>query len=275
VNYPVKCSRYFQQRLSSEVWVHKSPLLVLREHSAELHFPQTKELAARKVKESKLDPDLVTVAVDLNVKNLAVITVRQHGTLIETVFITDHGLDQQRYRQLKRIAKKQWQSGKPVKSEHSNQQLWGHVRRMNADAAHKVARSIATVCARYRGCVLLFERLRKIRAPGTSKSRRMNRKQANQLRGKINQQAREKAFVEGVVTVEVNPHGTSQYCSRCGLKGERFSCREGKRIKAPWGKLFWCPHCRYETHADWNGSVNVHHSFFNELHWRPRFKKKA
>jgi IS605 OrfB family transposase len=275
VNYPVKCSRYFEQRLSSETWEQKSPILLLRAHSAELHFPQTKAIAAKKVKESKLDPDLVTVAIDLNVKNLAVVTVRQHGTIIETVFITDHGLDQQRYRYLKRIAKKQWQSGKPVKSEHSNQQLWGHVRRMNEDAAHKVARSIANVCARYPGCVLLFERLRKIKVTGASKSRRMNRKQANQLRGKINQKTREKAFVEGVVTVEVNPHGTSQQCSRCGLKGERFSFRDGKRIKEPWGKLFWCPHCRYEANADWNASVNVHHSFFNELHWQPRLKKKA
>ena len=275
VNYPVKCSRYFEQRLSSEPWEQKSPVLLLRAHSAELHFPQTKEITAKKVKESKLDPDLVTVAIDLNVKNLAVITVRQHGTVIETIFITDHGLDQQRYRQLKRIAKKQWQSGKPVRSEQSNQQLWGHVRRMNEDAAHKVARSIANVCARYPGCVLLFERLRTIKATGASKSRRRNRKQANQLRGTINQKAREKAFVAGVVTVEVNPHGTSQQCSRCGLKGERFSVHDGKRIKEPWGKLFWCPHCRYEANADWNASVNVHHSFFNELHWQPRLKKQA
>ena len=230
VNYPVKASRYFEQRYRDESWERKSPVLVLRAKSAELHFPQIKEIAAKKVKESKLDPDLVTVAVDLNVKNLAVITVRQHGTIIETVFLTDHGLDQQRYRHLKRIAKKQWLSGKPVKGERSNQQLWRHVRRMNEDAAHKVAHSIANVCARYPGCVLLFERLRKIRATGASKSRRMNRKQANQLRGKINQKAREKAFVAGVVTVEVNPHGTSQQCSRCGLKGERYRRR---RIIAP------------------------------------------
>src|SRR5258708_8961605 len=166
----------------------------------------------------KRDPELVAVAVDLNVKNLAVITVRQHQRIIETVFVSDHGLDQQRYRHLRRIAKKQWQSGKPIKGEHSNQQLWGHVRRMNEDAAHKEAGSIASVCAKYPGSVLLFERLRRIRAKGASKSRRMNRRQANQLRGKITQHAKDKAFAQGVVTVEVNPHGTSQYCSRCGAK---------------------------------------------------------
>jgi putative transposase len=275
VNYPVKCSRYFQQRHRDPAWEQQSPTLVLSKQAASLHFPQTKEIAARKVRESKLDPDLVTVAVDLNVKNLAVITVRQHQQIIETVFVTDHGLDQQRYRHLRRIAKKQWLSGKSVSGEHSNQQLWRHVRRMNEDAARKAACSIARVCAQYPGCVLLFERLRKIKPKGASKSRRMNRKQANQLRGKINRYAREKAFLAGTVTVEVNPHGTSQYCSRCGQLGERFSYRGGKRIKEPWGKLFWCPHCHYEANADFNASVNGHHSFFQQWHWKPRPKRSG
>jgi hypothetical protein len=274
-NYPVKCSRYFQQRQRDPAWEQHSPLLVLTKQAAALHFPQTKRIQAKKVKESKRDPDLVTVAVDLNVKNLAVITVRQHQHIMETVFVTDHGLDQQRYRHLKRIAKKQWQSGKPVAGEHSNQQLWQHVWRMNADAAHQVAHRIAAVCAKYPGCVLLFERLRKIKPQGASKSRRMNRRQANQLRGTINQTAREQAYALGVVTVETNAHGTSQYCSRCGARGERFSLRGGVRIQARWGKLFSCPVCHYEANADHNASVNVHHSFYQEGHWQPRLKRSG
>src|SRR5215470_740350 len=118
-----------------------------------------------------------------------------------------------------------------------------------------------------------FPRLRAIRAGKASKSRRMNRRRANQLRGKINQHAREKAYAQGIVTVEVNPHGTSHYCSRCGAKGERFSYRGGKRITEKWGKLFFCPVCHYEAHADFNASVNVHHSFYREWHWRPRHAK--
>jgi putative transposase len=274
-NYPVKYSRYFEQRRADPTWEQQSPKLVLRPRSAELHFSQKKEIKAKKVKESKLDPDLVTVAVDLNVKNLAVITVRRRNTIIETVFVTDKGLDQQRYRHLKRISKKQWQSGKPVKGEHSNRQLWQHVHRMNTDAAHKAAHAIARVCAKYPGCVLLFERLRKIRVRGASKSRRLNRKQANQMRGQINRLSREKAFAGGSITVEVNPHGTSQYCACCGTKGERFSYRGGSRVKERGGKLFRCPQCRYEAHADFNASVNVHHSFFQELHWQPRPKRSG
>jgi hypothetical protein len=272
-NYPVKLSRYFETRWRDHEWELQSPKLILQKTSAALHFPQVKHVTAKKVKESREDPHLVTVAVDLNVKNLAVISVRQDDRSIETIFVTDHGLDQHRYGHLKRIAKKQWQSGKPVAGEHSNQHIWRHVRRMNEDAAHKVARAIANVCARYPGCVLLFERLRKIRAKGGSKSRRMNRRQANHLRGKINQYTKDKAYAScSTVTVEVNPHGTSQYCSRCGAKGERFSYRGGKRITEKWGKLFFCPVCQYEANADFNASVNVHHSFYREWHWQQRLK---
>ena len=272
VNYPVKYSRYFEQRRTEEGWEQQSPKLILRPKTAELHICQTKEIQAKKVMESKRDPDLVTVAVDLNVKHLAVITTRQRGTVLETLFVRDHGLDQARYRHLKRIAKKQWQSGQPVKGERSNQQIWQHVRRQNLDAAHKGARAIATVCAKYPGCVLLFERLRKIKGSGGSRSHRLNRKQANQLRGQINQLAREKAFAQSVVTVEVNPWQTSQRCSRCGARGERFSMRAGQRITHKGGKLFRCLVCHYEAQADYNASVNLHHSFYGEFCWQRKRK---
>jgi transposase len=146
---------------------------------------------------------------------------------------------------------------------------------MNADTAHKAARAIARVCAKYPGCVLLFERLRKIKAGGAGKSRRLNRKQANQLRGQINRLAKEKAYAQAVVTVEVNPHGTSQYCARCGARGERFSSRGNERIKACWGKLFWCPICHYEAQADYNASANIHRSFYREYHWKPLLKESG
>ena len=98
------------------------------------------------------------------------------------------------------------------------------------------------------------------------------RKRANQLRGQINRLAKENAYVGSTVTVEVNPHGTSQYCSRCGAKGERFSYRSGQRIQEKWGKLCVCPVCHYEANADFNASVNVHRSFYREWHWQIRKK---
>ena len=275
VHYPTRYSRYFERRRAEEGWETESPKLVLNKQGAAIHFLQTKTITAKKIVESKRDPDLVTVAVDLNVKYLAVITVRQHGKILATRFVSDQGLDQHRYRHLKRIAKKQWQSGRPVKGERSNQHVWAHIRRQNQDSAHKTARAIVEVCEPYPGCVLVFERLRKIKPSGESKSRRLNRKHTNQLKGKINQLAKEKAYASGVVSVEVNPHGTSQYCSRCGAKGMRFSLVAGQRVRGKGGKLFCCPACSYECHADFNASVNVHHSFFREFHWQPRPKKSG
>src|SRR5258708_3810652 len=255
MNYPIRCSRHFLQRWHEHDWKQQSPTLVLRGKHAALHFPQAKKVKAARVVERRLDPHLVTVGVDLNVKNLAVVTVRQDEQVLETVFLTDHGLDQARYRHLKKIARKQWQSGKPVKGEHSNQQLWRHVRRTNEDAAHQVAHRIAGIGARSPGCIRVFERLRTIKPKGGSKSGRMNRRVANQLRGKIRKYTGEKVYARSaVVTVEVNPHGTSQYCSRCGARGERFSFRGGQRIVEKWGKLFFCPVCHYQANADHNAS---------------------
>ncbi len=271
-NYPVRSSHYFEQRRADKEWEQQSPKLILRPKSAELHFSQSKEVKASKVRESKQDPNLVTVAVDLNVKNLAVITVRQAGKIIESLFVKDKGFDQHRYRHLKHISKNQWLTGSPVKGERNSTQLWLHIRRMNRDVAHKTARAIARVCARYPGCVLIFERLRKIKPKGGSKSRRLNRKQANQLRGQINQITREKVYAQGVVTVEVNPWQTSQRCCRCGARGERFSIRAGRREKTRGGKLYRCLTCGYEANADHNASVNLHHSFYGEFCWQKQPK---
>ena len=159
VNYPVQENRYFDTRMNEPEWSPLAPKLVLKQQQAEIHFPQEKTIVAKKIVESKRDPDLVTVAVDLNVKHLAVVTARAHGTIIETVFVSDQGLDQHRYRHMKKIAKKQWQAGKAVKGEASNRQIWSHVKRMNDSAAHQVAARIVAICEKYPGCVLLVSAL--------------------------------------------------------------------------------------------------------------------
>jgi hypothetical protein len=128
INFPVKANRWCLARLKEEGWDTQSPMLVLRPKYAALHIPQVKEIQAQKVNEHKSAPDLVTIGVDLNVKNLAVVTVRQHGTILKTVFCKDQGLDQHRYRHLKHISKRQWQSGKPVKGERNCNSLWRHVK---------------------------------------------------------------------------------------------------------------------------------------------------
>lgn len=275
VNYPVKIGKWQERRLADPGWETKSPKLVISARKVFLTVPQAKEVKAKKVKESKLNPDLVTVGVDLNVKNLAVITVMKAGRIIETVFVKDNGLDQHRYSHLKLIYNHQYQSGKPVKGERSDRKLWAHIKRTNRDFAHKASRKIAEVCAKYPGCVLVFERLGRSGHSTGGKVKRINRKQANQLRGMIRELSKYKVLQLGSVAVETDPYGTSHYCSRCGEKGERFSFRNGKRVKCRWGKLFYCPHCGYVVNADFNASVNVHHSFYHRYHWRIKDRPEA
>src|SRR5713101_8252759 len=98
VHYPTLYNRYFDRRRAETGWETESPTLILGKQSAAIHCLQSKTITAKKIVESKRDPDLVTVAVDLNVKQLAVITVRQHGTIITTRFVSVEGLDAHRYR---------------------------------------------------------------------------------------------------------------------------------------------------------------------------------
>ena len=69
VHYPTCYNRYFDRRRAEPGWETESPKLILSKQSAAIHFLQTKTITARKIVESKRDPDLVTVAVDLNVKH--------------------------------------------------------------------------------------------------------------------------------------------------------------------------------------------------------------
>jgi hypothetical protein len=55
-NYPVQYGRYFKVRRPEEAWEEQSPNLVLGPKRAELHFPQVKEIKAKKVIESKPIP---------------------------------------------------------------------------------------------------------------------------------------------------------------------------------------------------------------------------
>jgi len=85
-------SLWQQKRLNDQGWDNKSPKLILRKHSVSLHITQGKTVQAKKIKESKLDPNLVTVGVDLNVKNLAVIIVRRQGKIIKRYLLPTRDL---------------------------------------------------------------------------------------------------------------------------------------------------------------------------------------
>src|SRR5258708_19582291 len=90
VNYPVKYSRYFEQRRSEEGWEQQSPKLILRPKTAALHSCQIKEIKANKVMESKREPHLVTVPLTLPLTHLPVCPLRQPRPIFHTPFLLLH-----------------------------------------------------------------------------------------------------------------------------------------------------------------------------------------
>jgi hypothetical protein len=62
MHYPTVYNRYFERRRAEAGWETESPKLVLGKQEASLHFLQTKTISAKKIVESKQDPDLVTCA---------------------------------------------------------------------------------------------------------------------------------------------------------------------------------------------------------------------
>jgi hypothetical protein len=56
MNYPVRCSRHFQQRWQERGWKQQSPTLVLRGKQAALHFPQAKKVKAARMARAQAGP---------------------------------------------------------------------------------------------------------------------------------------------------------------------------------------------------------------------------
>ena len=129
-----------------------------------------------------------------------------------------------REKALQKVARKQRASGRPVKGERSNRDLWGYIRRLDEALAWQIAAWIVAWAVRLRLEVLVFEYLRTYRPErGFSWSRRVNRKRSYWLRGKVVQYTEHLALLHGILVVRRNPAWTSRACPRCGHLGERFS----------------------------------------------------
>src|SRR5215469_13211418 len=57
VNYPVCENRYFEARMADPDWKPLAPKLVVKQKRVEIHFPQEMTVRAKKIRESKRDPD--------------------------------------------------------------------------------------------------------------------------------------------------------------------------------------------------------------------------
>jgi IS605 OrfB family transposase len=188
--------------------------------------------------------------------------VRKNGDIVNVLFFRVDSIEAHRLRHLQKIFNKQKKSGKAVKGQRSNKQLWKHIGEMNDAHAHLVSTQIIEIAQSFGVDVIIIEYLRKFRNKrGEKHSKKFNRKFTYWLKGKLEFNLRYKALEHGILVKSVNGAFTSQICNKCGGFGERFSSYS----------LFGCFYCGYVANADFNASVNLHKVFWGTF---PLPKKK-
>jgi IS605 OrfB family transposase len=268
-NYPVKIGKKQLEQLNDTSWSMQSPTLVSKatKRGIEwyLHIPLAKKVSLKPIKEQKKEnPNLTTLAVDLGLRHLAVVTVRKNGEIVKTSFFRGENVSAHRLQHLYKVFRKQKRSGKPIHGEKSNQELWRHIKATNTDVAHNITQKIVKVAQQFEVKVIVIEHLHKFQPfRGEKRSKKLNRKLTYWLKGKIEEQLRYKAFEHGILVKSVSPAFTSKICNKCGGFGERFSS----------GSLFRCFYCGYVANADFNASVNLHKVFWNIFPLPKRRKK--
>jgi len=120
--------------------------------------------------------------------------------------------------------------------------------RIVRDLNHKISRNLVTE-AKKKNAGLVLEDLKGIRKNVNKKLKKRNKSFKGSLNSWSYYQLAEfikyKAKILGVPVVYVDPHYTSQQCSRCGLLGSRNK------------KEFKCPHCGHVENADVNAAFVI------------------
>jgi IS605 OrfB family transposase len=257
-NYPVCLGSKQEKQLNDPSWSSGSPTLVPKRTKRGiewyLHIPLVKQVDVKPIKEQKKEnPNLTTLAVDLGLRHLAVVTVRKGGKIVAVSFFRGEEVEAHKLQHLQKVFRKQQKSGKPVRGERSNKELWRHIKAANLSVAHNLTREIVLLAQKNEVKVIVIEHLHKFQpCRGLHRTKKLNRKLTYWLKGQIEEQLRYKAFAEGILVKSVNPAFTSRICQRCGGFGERFSHKS----------LFRCRFCGYEANADFNASVNLHKVFW-------------
>lgn len=185
------------------------------------------------VKEAKQYKSKVSIGVDMNSSgHCAVVAVKETGKVYKLGKKANH--IHNKYKAMRRTLQKQgkYKLVKKIKHRESN---------IMKDLNHKISRKIIDVAVKAKADIKL-ENLKGIRKNPVRKNQRYSLHSWSfyQLRTFLTY----KAKLAGVPLSFIDPAYTSQVCSKCGLKGQRYQ------------KLFKCPSGHVE-HADVNGAFNI------------------
>lgn len=112
------------------------------------------------------------------------------------------------------------------------------------DMAHKISREIVNVAVEMAASTIVYGDINDI-GDGVDLGKKTNQKIAGWNHGKILGYVKYKAGTEGIAVVLQNEHYTSQTCPNCGNRHK------------PRGRNYRCPSCRFQSHRDVVGQVNI------------------
>jgi putative transposase len=250
----------FQPMVIPEGYEAGSPKLILKPNGWQLHIPVflKRQTGLTKVVNLINDPDTRICCVDLGINRHAVMTIQDvNGRVLATRIISGKQDNHRRKRYLEKISRLQKQTKMTPEGQSFAKDLWTKVRNFNNNIAHQVSRQIVDFAKQHGVKIIVFEYLTNLRPENGTRSRRLNRKMAHWVKGRIFRYTQYKGLHTGIVTCRVSPKNTSARCPYCGmLTIERYS-ESGHGVD-----LARCSNCGiHGVNSDFVGSYGIGTNF--------------
>jgi putative transposase len=241
-----------------EGYMMGSPTLVRKNHGWQLHIPMVlpvKGLNLGKVTERVKEENFRMCCVDLGINHHDVLTIQDaEGLVLAVKFISAKQDNHLRKLYLDKIVKKQHQTGVSLEDEKQCKLLWEKISNFNDYIAHKVSKQIVDFADKHGARTIVFEHLDNLQPCKLRKSKRLNRKFAFWVKGRIVKYTKYKSVHIRIVVNRVSPKNTSRRCPNCGnLTIIRYS--QSKKYGV---SLAHCINCKlHDVNADYVGSHGV------------------
>jgi len=190
------------------------------------------------------------VSVDLGEIHPAVV-----GDEVESVLITCRELRHEKQGHAKRLAslksalsRKEKNSNRYRKLIRTQSRLKGQHLRVVRDMEHKISRAIVDVAVERQAGTLVVGDVRDI-ADKVALGKKTNQKISQWSHGKIRSYLTYKAEAEGIQVELQDEAYTTQTCPQCGHRHK------------PRGRVYRCPACRFQSHRDVVGQINILSAF--------------
>lgn len=120
--------------------------------------------------------------------------------------------------------------------------------RVTRDIEHKVSRTIVSEALARGAATIVMGDIKDI-ADGVDLGKKTNQKVSSWTHGKVRAFTEYKAEAEGIAVTLQDEHYTSQTCPACGHRHK------------PKGRTYRCPACKFQSHRDVVGQVNILSAF--------------